>query len=1355
MASLLDKLLIDEPSGDEILNSVCSFGPKPEDITEQEWNLRHELPLHFLNYLRDHSDAILTASQLTNQTPNKATRPQKYKYSSPLKAVSTHEEEKKENRKRTKKKVKLFPGRKEPECLFSVKEGSGPDGDGVTTLPDSPAHVKNRMSVERDIRRLDNGRKSIGSPTFRELSPMVKSSPMITPINKIQTRRGNNANAKPTPSPQGISLMDFLSPTEQIMKKGRRSKTPKSPSKIKSSTPIASSGKVITLYTKLDLDSQDSFPGLGDTNVQKHRVKPIPVNTSQNSQNNPIFGLVPAKNPHPIFGQFVAEVDIGSVDLREMAKESAGVAPTPIKSFPSTKPPSTPTPIKQSIQRSNSRSSSCTGQLVVASVDEVTNKSTLNKLAQLYLHVLNNNLMPNVLVEIYFLLELLLVEAPLDLDSESKIDDSLSSDGLLGSVHNCVYLSSQVLGKFHKVFQFCDRPTLRLLSQNTRIQDFAGDVVLDLKLYYDNKIIVTPKVPCKSDTRLQNVSFQSETDNRSNFPSNASFHDFKKQRDNFYELIRSWQAKKEETDYSFASSLSTQTDKVLAMYNHPVNYRHFSRLFSQQLVSMCVGESSSSGDTSGDDNNAELMAVLKRSDPVKYKLLAARLVTPSKFGGPCPQPTFYGAQEFFRDFVLSCRSPQFLSHLKDTLVTEILAINNCQFDMDCNVSECDTNMSNVSLEAALTNSRTRYNSGNNSRTRYNSGNISRDSVMDLSESERSLAQFDTSLVTLRVLAKFLGFVESLPYRCEGLSETLLEGAASVRLKYIPPIDLVSMVQDASQHGRLVLTLPWVVEMVSQLDPVAWSLPYYRTLFCQLVTFYQRLSSSSSCLCSPSVAFFLSLILGWLFEMPQFPRDVMILVQMKGEKVEDGVEEGVLDLSEVVSQQLLYRCCPWVGEIKALLSQWEAGKRSSQVETTTNHRRIRPAPAPTEIRPKVDQESQQQGALEESFFQNQPNSLKRTVEFVSERLCSNVMRSVRHDLVPKQREKEVSRLKELVRAVGDDPHDGDESAYLNQARAKLELEVRQLASTSIEAVQASIFILLEESLDKNSKAVLRLLLSQDTTASVLESCSNVVMRTVREKVVQWVEQQVSHAYFTNEYTTEMERAWRLVSRVDRDEAVVVKDRVLHDPMADSIADLLISMKNNIKVLMVDDGSSLELSQAAVMEILHGLEQAVLHRADTTHMGLRGVESLSLDWALALITCCPKAISSSVLDRLVDLWAGPLPQPPQLSSLVSPRNLVLVAQSPNHLASWAMFQSLVSSVLAANLVPALVLEDQCLQLIRQEWPWEHLKQLSGCLRGVVEGWRDRQGDYGDFSEIMDWVVWFDGQEEDMGLDGFHPQ
>jgi len=40
------------------------------------------------------------------------------------------------------------------------------------------------------------------------------------------------------------------------------------------------------------------------------------------------------------------------------------------------------------------------------------------------------------------------------------------------------------------------------------------------------------------------------------------------------------------------------------------------------------------------------------------------------------------------------------------------------------------------------------------------------------------------------------------------------------------------------------------------------------------------------------------------------------------------------------------------------------------------------------------------SLEENFFHNQPSSVKRTVDFVSDRLASNVVRDVRHQIIPR-------------------------------------------------------------------------------------------------------------------------------------------------------------------------------------------------------------------------------------------------------------------------------------------------------------------------------------------------------------------
>ena len=59
-------------------------------------------------------------------------------------------------------------------------------------------------------------------------------------------------------------------------------------------------------------------------------------------------------------------------------------------------------------------------------------------------------------------------------------------------------------------------------------------------------------------------------------------------------------------------------------------------------------------------------------------------------------------------------------------------------------------------------------------------------------------------MTLRVLAKFLGFLESLPYRCDPLGESLIESAASVRMRSVPAIALAEVVQEAATLVGLVL-----------------------------------------------------------------------------------------------------------------------------------------------------------------------------------------------------------------------------------------------------------------------------------------------------------------------------------------------------------------------------------------------------------------------------------------------------------------------------------------------------------------------------------------------------------------------
>ena len=141
MSNLLAKILAD--GSDIILESFCSGSDRPDPLSEQEWGQRHELPLHLLNFLRDQSDKILTeAAAVTNMTPNKASRPAKYQYSSPLKSVATdskqvmtRSQERRDSSGKNRKKTKLFPIKKDPPG----KDSNSPsEFEGVSALPDTP-----------------------------------------------------------------------------------------------------------------------------------------------------------------------------------------------------------------------------------------------------------------------------------------------------------------------------------------------------------------------------------------------------------------------------------------------------------------------------------------------------------------------------------------------------------------------------------------------------------------------------------------------------------------------------------------------------------------------------------------------------------------------------------------------------------------------------------------------------------------------------------------------------------------------------------------------------------------------------------------------------------------------------------------------------------------------------------------------------------------------------------------------------------------------------------------------------------------------------------------------------------------
>lgn len=107
-----------------------------------------------------------------------------------------------------------------------------------------------------------------------------------------------------------------------------------------------------------------------------------------------------------------------------------------------------------------------------------------------------------------------------------------------------------------------------------------------------------------------------------------------------------------------------------------------------------------------------------------------------------------------------------------------------------------------------------------------------------------------------------------------------------------------------------------------LDDITLRLPYYTTLFQTLFEVYRNIEHLP-----PYNMALVKLCLGWLFELPNFP-DIeyfnfctksLIEKSQKANGVHNGCRKRELDFKIVVNQSVLYVCCPYLEEIKKVLT----------------------------------------------------------------------------------------------------------------------------------------------------------------------------------------------------------------------------------------------------------------------------------------------------------------------------------------------------------------------------------------------------------------------------------------------------
>ncbi|KAK1894050.1 Codanin-1 [Dissostichus eleginoides] len=602
----------------------------------------------------------------------------------------------------------------------------------------------------------------------------------------------------------------------------------------------------------------------------------------------------------------------------------------------------------------------------------------------------------------------------------------------LRQVHNCVYFAVKVLENQFQLVSNLDKCTLRLLAENERVASFSPDLRDLLTQAQEGS---TAKLSLSVSTFIHSVPFQPATDNRSNFGSDRAFHIFKKQRDIFYEVLREWE------DYH------KEPGGMMSQLTSAGNHSHFARLFLKQLVQMCKGPrvNSSPGDTA----DADLLGMLGADSLGRLKRLEERLIQPQGVAGPCPPPSFPDHQEFFRDFLQAASCCQLNQHLQDSLCQQLLQLDEVSILSPPSIGEGE-----------------------------GEGDL---------EQQDEKQRFTSVLLLARLLAKFLGFISFLPYQTsERPSREIQEAAIALRSKSVPVLDVCAVLSNSMKRRRTILTVPWLVEFLSMLDFIGPRLLCYRTALGKLLLLYRKmLLGRCGEMCYLNKLLMVS-VLGWLFQIPVIPKDIFFTNEFtEVAKLEDGITNAAgLDCIPLVDQQLLYTCCPFLGEFRKLLAAFVSG---SAAKSGGIIRKITPTSADPKDTPTANRSQQKlQVDLEQAFFHNQPPSLRRTVEFVAERVGSNAVKHMKATLVSELVERGDKMLRDGLKSPNSNP------SKLNDSICA------QLCVAGLEALAKATRFCCE-----NSPEAIRTLLPHETSPAVLNTSENITKRLATEKASSWL------------------------------------------------------------------------------------------------------------------------------------------------------------------------------------------------------------------------------------------------------------
>ncbi|XP_017079856.1 protein disks lost [Drosophila eugracilis] len=591
------------------------------------------------------------------------------------------------------------------------------------------------------------------------------------------------------------------------------------------------------------------------------------------------------------------------------------------------------------------------------SLEDVRDTNQLQLLSAIYSLLMDLNLVPNVLSELSFVLQLLNIRDFGQSPVESNPPVAL---GGLSNYKNCVYFALKLFENQQKLLLQLDKRTLVVLLQNERLSLLPEEIFQQLESSCQQRQdLITPFAMETSSQAQQNVYYHVEKDSRDNFPSQNEFGAFKTQRDLFYKALKQWEVSHLNRVFNFASELSPRIRDIFKVSEHPVNMTHFAKLFVSQLL-ISATETTESPEELG-----------LKLDPLRHNKLAQRLVTSnSSVEGQFPR-----SQAFFRDFIATCPSVAFLVHLKLALFVQLMRHNDSTFDL---------------LQL----------------------------VEDVGAEEQSAQQGPyivraQSMANMLILAKFLGFMTVLPF-----SGTTQHGNPSpqflcpqqlqLRSHFHPDFSLREILERSMRQGKLLITLPWLVQYLVMLDLVTMHLPDSTATLELIYGLYASINEEKL---QPGAVFIARSCIGWLLDaQPQL---------VNGYYSHRSLQAGVNNTSSIVSlclsglrcqekcqapllEEFLSVACPFLQEFRVSITPSRQARSGRFRYITTRLEQLKESSSATSKEGMAPSEltatEQQQRKLADAFIQSQNASTRRLIEFVTERSFKCVVKDAQQQIL---------------------------------------------------------------------------------------------------------------------------------------------------------------------------------------------------------------------------------------------------------------------------------------------------------------------------------------------------------------------